>query len=114
MLLTCRSIVRSLRTSSSAIPLLVWPAATRRRTSSSRGVRPCVSGAGAWRVPGTRAGGDEGAAGGARGARLVGCGGWEARALEPSEIRRRAESLEDATRRLELERRCLLVAERAA
>ena len=39
MLLTWRSTVRSLRTSSAAIALLVCPAATRRSTSSSRAVR---------------------------------------------------------------------------
>ena len=38
MLLTCLSIVRSLRNSSAAMALFVLPAATRRRTCSSRGV----------------------------------------------------------------------------
>src|SRR5919106_890201 len=37
MLLTCRSIVRSLSTSSAAMDLFVAPRATRRRTCSSRG-----------------------------------------------------------------------------
>src|SRR4029450_6921836 len=40
MLLTCRSTVRSLRNSSAAIDRLVWPAATRRSTCSSRPVSP--------------------------------------------------------------------------
>ena len=43
MLLTWRSTVRSLRTSSVAIALLVRPAATRRSTSSSRAVSPWTS-----------------------------------------------------------------------
>ena len=45
MLLTWRSTVRSLRTSSSAIALLVRPAATSRSTWSSRAVRPWASAA---------------------------------------------------------------------
>ena len=40
MLLTCRSTVLSLRTSSVAISLLVLPPATWRNTSSSRGLNP--------------------------------------------------------------------------
>src|ERR671923_2624746 len=43
MLLTCRSTVRSLRTKSAAIALLVRPAVTSRRTCSSRCVSPWVS-----------------------------------------------------------------------
>ena len=42
MFCTCRATVCSLMTSSAAISRLLLPAATRRRTSSSRGVRPCV------------------------------------------------------------------------
>src|SRR5512132_1579030 len=40
MLLTCRSTVRSLRTSSAAMALLVWPVATRRSSCTSRAVNP--------------------------------------------------------------------------
>ncbi len=43
MLLTWRSTVLSLSTSAAAIALLVSPEATRRSTSSSRGLSPCVS-----------------------------------------------------------------------
>ncbi len=46
MLLTCRSTVRSLIVSASAIARLVSPAATRRRTSASRALRPAGRAAG--------------------------------------------------------------------
>jgi hypothetical protein len=39
----CRATVCSLITSAVAISLLLWPVATRRSTSSSRAVSPCVS-----------------------------------------------------------------------
>lgn len=50
MLDTCRSTVRSLTTSSAAMALFVCPAATRRKTSSSRRVSPCRGRDGAGRV----------------------------------------------------------------
>src|SRR5215203_2414417 len=50
MLLTCRSTVLSLRTSSAAIALLVRPAETSRRTCNSRSVSPWYSPAAARRT----------------------------------------------------------------
>ena len=86
MFCTWRATVCSLMTSSEAISRLLFPAATRRSTSSSRGVSPCVS-----REP-------DG---------------------EVSESTRRQvgpcpELLEDAAGTFELERRRVLVAQRAA
>ena len=85
MLLTCRATVFSLMPSSSAIARLVLPVATRRSTSTSRAVS----------------------------ARGSGAAGMRERA-HPPRVRAGAELPEDLARRVELHRRGVLVAERAA
>ena len=84
--LTCRSTVLSLRTSSAAIALLVSPAATRRSTCSSRAVSPCAV---------------------ARRRRA-------AERVDAGEVRRRAKLCEDLAGGLELQRGRVVVAQRTA
>ena len=86
MFCTCRATVCSLMTSADAISRLLFPAATRRSTSSSRGVSPCVS-----RAP-------------------VGA----AQRVDARQVGHCPELLEDAAGAFELERRRVLVAEHAA
>src|SRR4029453_13005293 len=99
MLLTCRSTVRSLSTSSAAMARFVFPVVTRRRTWTSRGVRPPARPAGTTAVrPSTRA-------------PRPGARPPAGQPLQAGQVRGGAQLLEDSPGRVQLEGRRVLVAE---